>query len=435
MGLSTGPALGRRIGCLLAAAVAVSCIPPAWADVRLASVFSDHMVLQRDMPVPVWGTADAGEEVVVVIEGTEATTTADADGAWSVDLPSMYAGGPYSLVVEGSTRVELTDVLVGDVWVGSGQSNMQWTVANSDDPENEIAGANYPDIRLLYVPRTVAAAPADSFNATWTQCNPSTVAGFSAVAYFFGRHLHRELDVPIGLIHSSWGATRIEAWMSADAMSDPAHAHVLADYERREAKYAENLAAYEKQQADWMAARALPVDEQPVPAPTAGWLPGKVDTWAHRPSDLYNAMISPLTPFAIRGVIWYQGESNVLSAYRYRSMFPAMIRDWRAKWGQGDFPFLFVQLANFAWPTLTAQDNAWAELREAQLMTLSEPATAMTVAIDIRESDGHSPAQQAGGRAPVGAGSAGYRPWARHRVLRPNLRVYAKRRRVTLPDV
>lgn len=300
MGPTTRQSLERRIGFLLPAVVAVACILPAWADVRLALVFSDHMVLQRGITVPVWGTDDAGEEVVVVIEGAEATTTADADGAWSVDLPSMYAGGPYSLIVEGSTRVELTDVLVGDVWVGSGQSNMQWTVANSDDPENEIAGANYADIRLLYVPRTVSAGPADSFNATWTLCNPSTVAGFSAVAYFFGRHLHRELDVPIGLIHSSWGATRIEAWMSADAMSDPAHAHVLADYAQREAKYAENLAAYERQQADWMTARALPVDEQPVPAPTAGWPPGKVDTWAQRPSGLYNAMISPLTPFAIR---------------------------------------------------------------------------------------------------------------------------------------
>jgi len=154
-----------------------------------------------------------------------------------------------------------------------------------------------------------------------------------------------------------------------------------------------------------MTARALPVDEQPVPAPTAGWPPGKVDTWAQRPSGLYNAMISPLTPFAIRGVIWYQGESNVLSAYRYRSMFPAMIRDWRAKWGQGDFPFLFVQLANFAWPTLTPQDNAWAELREAQLMTLSEPATAMTVAIDIGNPTDVHPRnkQEVGRRLALGA--------------------------------
>ncbi|MBT5534294.1 haloalkane dehalogenase [Candidatus Poribacteria bacterium] len=366
-----------------ALALALVCAGPLSAEVQLASVFTDNMVLQRGIALPVWGTAAPGEEIIVALNGRAETTTADADGAWRVDLPSVYAGGPYALVAEATNRVALTNVLVGDVWVGSGQSNMQWTVGNSDDAEAEIAAADYPQIRLMSVPRTVSGTPTDSVDVQWTECSPESVRGFSAVAYYFGRELHRELGVPIGLIHSSWGGTRIEAWMSAEAMSDPAYAHVLADYERREAKYAEDLAAYEQQQADWMAARALPVDEQPVPVPTAGWPPGEVDMWPQRPSGLYNAMIAPLMPFAIRGVIWYQGESNASSAFRYRSMFPTMIRDWRAKWGQGDFPFLFVQLANWLWPSLTPIDDAWAELREAQLMTLAEPATAMAVAIDI----------------------------------------------------
>ncbi len=400
-----GPRHVRRLTFLLPALAVLLCAHPASADVVLASVFTDSMVLQRDIAAPVWGGADAGEEVFVVVAGHVESTTADADGRWRVDLPPMAAGGPHTLVAEGSNRVELTDVLIGDVWVGSGQSNMQWTVSNSADPDAEIAAADHPSIRLLSVPRKVAGAPADSVTATWVACNPASVAGFSAVAYYFGRHLHRELNVPIGLIHTSWGGTRIEAWMSADAMADPDYAHVLTDYEKREAKYAEDLAAYESLQAAWMTARALPADEKPTPPPAAGWPPWKVDTWPQRPSGLYNAMISPLMPFAIRGAIWYQGESNANSAYRYRKMFPAMIRDWRDKWGQGDFPFLFVQLANFTWPTLAPQDNAWAELREAQLMTLSEPATAMAVAIDIGNPTDIHPKnkQEVGRRLALGA--------------------------------
>jgi sialate O-acetylesterase len=399
-----------RLTSVLAVVVVVACVHSASADVTLASLFTDHMVLQRDMPLPVWGTADAGEQVFVVVDGHVEETTADDSGAWRLDLPPMGAGGPHTLVAEASNRIELTDVLVGDVWVGSGQSNMQWTVSNSDDAEAEIAAANYPNIRLLSVPRTVAGTPQDAVDATWVACSPASIPSFSAVAYYFGRHLHRELDVPIGLIHASWGGTRIEAWMSAEAMSDPAYAHVLADYEKREAKYADDLATHEENQAAWMAARALPAEEQPIPAPAAGWPPGKVDTWPQRPSGLYNAMIAPLMPFAIRGAIWYQGESNVASAYRYGKMFPAMIRDWRDKWGQGDFPFLFVQLANFTWPTLTPQDHAWAELREAQLMTLSEPATAMAVAIDIGNPTDIHPKnkQEVGRRLALGALAKGY---------------------------
>ena len=401
----TAPPNRARLVYGMAATLALVCARPLAAEVQLASVFTDNMVLQREIALPIWGTADAGEEVTVALNGREATTIADADGAWRVDLPSADAGGPYALVAEASNRVELTNVLVGDVWVGSGQSNMQWTVGNSNDAEAEIAAADYPRIRLMSVPRTVSATPNDSVNVRWTECSPRSVRGFSAVAYFFGRELHRELGVPIGLIHSSWGGTRIEAWMSAETMSDPTYAHVAADYKRRQAKYAEDLAAYEKQQADWMAARALPVDEQPVPAPTAGWPPGKVENWPQQPSGLYNAMIAPLMPLAIRGVIWYQGESNASSAFRYRSMFPAMIRDWRAKWGQGDFAFLFVQLANWLWPSLTPIDDAWAELREAQLMTLSEPATAMAVAIDIGNPTDIHPRnkQEVGRRLALGA--------------------------------
>jgi len=312
----------------------------ARAEVRLPHLLGDEMVLQRERPIPIWGTADPGETVAVEFAGRRATTNADAKGAWRVTLEPLPAGGPYEMTVRGKNTRTLRDILIGEVWVCSGQSNMQWPVEWSANAQEEIANAHYPRIRLFTVPPTIASEPLSDVGGAWVACSPQTIPSFSAVAYFFGRALHRELGVPVGLINASWGGTTAEAWTSHPTLAaNPDFAPILA---------------------------RVHADDDP-----------------NKPSVLFNGMIHPLLPFAIRGAIWYQGESNVGRAYQYRSLFPALIRDWRAAWGEGDFPFLFVQLANFGDPQTKPGDSDWAELREAQMRALSLPNTAMASAIDL----------------------------------------------------
>lgn len=295
----------------------------------------------------------------------------------------MQAGGPHTISVSGKNALELSDVLVGEVWIGSGQSNMQFTVNGAVNGEQEIAAANFPRIRLFTVERKVASKPqAEVVTSGWKICSPETVGGFSAVAYFFGRDLHQQLDVPVGLIHTSWGGTPAEAWTSRSALeAEPVLVPILKRWDAMLANYRKSLERYKADVAKWVddstaaeeAGRHLP----PMPKHPGDDLRGS----PHRPSGLYNAMIAPLIPVAFRGAIWYQGESNSPRAYQYRTLFPAMIQDWRSRWHQGDFPFLFVQLANFE--PKSPRNGTWAELREAQLRTLSLPNTGMAVIIDI----------------------------------------------------
>jgi len=315
-------------------------VAPAGADVRLPKIIGDHMVLQQGMPVPIWGWADAAESVTVTLGESKAATTADADGKWMVKLDAAQAGGPCQMTVQGNNTITLDDILVGEVWVCSGQSNMQWSVSGSANPQVEIAAADYPKIRLFTVARKVAEKPLDDCEGSWVACSPQTVPGFSAVAYFFGRYLHKELDVPVGLINTSWGGTIAEAWTS--------HEGLLGE-----------------------------PDFEPILQRAAQFDPNT----PNQASNLYNAMIQPLIPFGIRGAIWYQGESNCSRAKQYRKLFPAMITDWRTHWGQGDFPFLFVQLAPFRYGGL--DPRCLAELWEAQRLTLSLPNTGMAVTTDI----------------------------------------------------
>ena len=344
--------------------------PIAQADVRLPKILGSHMVLQRDMPAPIWGWADPGEEVTVSVEhsslycqvataadadgkrGEEVTvsvehsslyfqvaTVADADGKWSVKLPAMAAGEPRMITVAGKNTITLDDVLIGEVWVCSGQSNMQWSIGASDNPQEEIPAADYPGIRLFTVERVAAEAPADDCNGSWTACSPQTAPHFSAVGYFFGRKLHKELDVPVGLVSCNWGGTIAEAWTSHEALTADA-------------------------------------DFAPILERGATFAPGN----PNQASNLYDGMLHPIIPLAIRGAIWYQGESNCARAQQYKKLFPAMITDWRNQWGQGDFPFLFVQLAPFRY----GHNPAFlAELWEAQLSALSLPNTGMAVTTDI----------------------------------------------------
>ncbi len=497
----------------------------ASADVKLAALFGDHMVFQRETRAPVWGWADPGESITVRAswDGKPSLTLADEDGKWMVRLDTPEAGGPHTVTVSGKNEIVLNDVFSGEVWVCSGQSNMQWGVSQSKDPDAEIAAATHPLIRFFNVQRTFAMEPQDDCTGEWSVCDPSTIAPFSAVGYYFGRELLHELEVPIGLIGSNWGGTVAESWTSEPTLRRelPEFAETLDRIDETvaspgtEPSVAELQAAWWQRHADsepgmtggWMDAsfdddtwstaaipgrwedielkgfdgcvwyrrvvelpntwggRDLALEIGPVDDMDLTWFNGElvgetrrdgawntprsyfvpaaavkgganvitvcaVDTggvgqlgddtmrlrpadepdaagialagdwkfhqgasmgdlggwprrgWFHqnRPTALSNGMIAPLVPFAIRGAIWYQGESNVKRAAQYRRLFPAMIEDWRERWGRGDFPFYFVQLAPFGYGGDTGEA---AELREAQTKTLSLPSTGMAVTMDI----------------------------------------------------
>jgi sialate O-acetylesterase len=356
----------------------------ARADVTLPALLADHMVIQRGLPVHVWGKAAEGESVSVTFRGNTRSTTADSLGQWSVYLPPVEAGGPYELTIKGNNRITLTDVMVGDVWVASGQSNMEFPVKEGVDAPAEIAAAEHPGLRLFHVKNKVAHYPLDDVVAEpWTSSTPHSVGDFSAVAYFFGRHLHEKLGVPIGLIETSWGGTPAESWTSLHALSaDASLMPVFSSWARMNDSEAVHQLRREKELDAWRRAvdRAKTEGKQPPGFP---WEPNIDSSWM--PSGLYNAMIAPLTRFPIRGAIWYQGESNASRerASLYAHLFGTMIQDWRRSWGQGDFPFLFVQLANFK----TGPDAKWPELRDAQRQTLSLANTGMAVTIDIGTPD------------------------------------------------
>ncbi len=518
----------RRLCVCTAFAVGLTA---ASAAVRLPAIFSSNMVLQRDLKVPVWGWADAGERITVVIGGERHSTRADAQGRWRVKIGPFPAGGPYTLTVTGATNsVALANVLAGDVWICSGQSNMEWNVGGTRNAAEEIAAATFPQIRLFTVPKSIQFTPLADCQpgGAWVECSPKTVAGFSAVGYFFGRHLFQATGVPVGLINSSWGGTVAEAWTSRetlcpmpdfkpglDTIAKATSMDLAAAQREFETKQTAWQKAFDEQlavggQKDWsapgvddkgwkqaplpgfweehglpnfdgivwyrktvdipaaLAGKELtlslgPIDDDDVTyvngtrvGATEGWTVPRIyqvpanlvkagplvlavrvldkgggggfhgtpevmtlgtagqpavalaGPWAYdvvmdmakipprpaappllnnpnQPTVLYNGMLAPLVPFGLRGAIWYQGESNAGRAYQYRTLFPAMISDWRRHWGQGKFPFFFVQLANFMAAKDQPGDSAWAELREAQSMTLALPHTGQAVIIDVGE--------------------------------------------------
>ncbi len=501
---------------IFALLLAVCLAPALRAEVRLAGFLGDNMVLQRENPVKIWGWADKGETVTVAFNGQVRATRADKAGAWSVTLDPMAAGGPYVLDVKGKgNALKYTDILVGDVWLCSGQSNMEWPVSYSANAEQEIAAADHPAIRVLNVARRPHRVPQDDVPGQWTVCSPQTVGDFSAVAYFFAREINRELGVPVGIINSSWGGTDIETWTSPQSYAklpaevkipyDPAVIALLDKYPTLD-RYSERSSDDPGMASKWYAAgtddQTWEAIQQPqewsatplagvdglvwfrytfdVPAQAAGakaalslgriddaditWIngvevgrtngpaanrlyvvpagvlkagrneitvrvedvtgpggftslpeelflevPGPMPVkvplageWKYRTSVinsdyqyvqlgpnslnslLYNGMIHPLKDFRIRGAIWYQGENNAIlgRSYDYRTLFPNMIRDWRAQWGY-EFPFYWVQLANFMDKDGQPAESTWAELREAQTLTLSQPRTGQAVIIDI----------------------------------------------------
>ena len=370
---------------------AILIIKTARADIRLPSVIGSNMVLQRGMPVPIWGWAEPGEQVSVTLGSQKTTTKADRGGAWMVKLAPMSAGGPFDLTIRGKNTLKLTNVMVGEVWVCSGQSNMEMRVCHVNDAPNEVAGALNRNIRLFQVTNDLSPDPQRDCEARWEECRPSTVYLFSAAAYFFGREIQRELNVTVGLIHSSWGGTTAETWMRLEGIRAYPELSSILDYWAPVLKSKlPELLAYHRKTREWeedvhfVLYAGKPILPQYAEPPK---LPVQVSFAPSVPSWVFNGMIAPVIPFGIRGVIWYQGESNAGRAYQYRTLFPALIRDWRNAWGEGDFPFVFVQLANFGKRLDKPGESALAELREAQLMTLSVPNTAMASAVDIGEAD------------------------------------------------
>ena len=522
------------------------------ASLRLPSMFTDHMVLQQGRALPVWGQAAPGATVNVQLNGQQATTTAGMDGRWTVRLKPCLAGGPYALTVTaGAETVTVQDVLVGEVWVCSGQSNMDMAVGSANNAREEIAAAQYPQIRFFTVEHVVANTPQQFVKGSWSVCSPQTVAGAYAAGYFFGRELHKKLNVPVGLIQAGWSGSPAEAWTPQETLEANPYLRPILQYKFDDQQlYDTARKAFDAQMPVWMA-KMQPLDtgitdeakgwskpdadlrrwgSMPVPAMFMHSEPGlylwgafwfrrtveipadwtghalKLDlgpiadfdatffndvqvgatvtdapetakisrsyqipanlvhagnnviavrmftrynepgfvakaeamqllpadlpqaqplplagAWRYRvergvpmkslphspippnsnwaPTKLFNGMIHPLLPYAIRGVAWYQGEHNAEHAFQYRQLFPTMITAWRKAWGQGDFPFVYVQIANWLHRQEEPSDNTWAELREAQRMALSVPNTGMAVAIDIGDAlDIHPKNKQEVGR-------------------------------------
>ena len=356
------------------------------ADVVPAVLFTNHAVLQRGKPVPVWGRADAGEKVSVTFAGRSVETVADASGKWSVQLSPLAARSEGSeLVIQGKNKITLSNVVVGEVWLASGQSNMEYRVKEVHDAALEIpASAANPLVRHIKINRVVGDAPTAVSSATWRPAGPDATGEFSAVGYYFALDIHRLLNVPVGIIGSNWGGTPVESWMSPAAFAtvpdvaarvEARWGTALANYPAAQKKYDAALVKWQAEQAAAKAAGA-PFSKR-KPRPPAG--PGHPNT----PSGLYQGMIAPLGPYALRGTLWYQGEANASRASEYHALFSALIQAWRADFAQGDFPFYWVQLANYQ---LTDANN-WALLREAQTKTLALPATGQAVVIDLGDAN------------------------------------------------
>ncbi|HEX5026714.1 MAG TPA: sialate O-acetylesterase [Agriterribacter sp.] len=324
--------------CLTIFLLIIACLD-AFADIRLPAVLSNSMVLQQQSAVNIWGWSSPGEKIYVTTSWNSATDSTNADGnaRWSIAIQTPIAGGPYTITLKGNNTIVLKDVLIGEVWVCSGQSNMEWSSLNGlPEMDAELPDSRNNNIRFFHIPKTTSEYPQDDCESNWTSCNPQTLKSFSAVAYYFGKQLQKQLNVPIGLINTSWGGTPAEVWTPAEIVENDADLKT--------------------------AAAALK---------SFNW-------WPVTPGATYNAMIAPITRFHIAGAIWYQGESNTGTASTYKQLMTAMITSWRKAWNK-DFPFYYVQIAPFTY----GNKNIGALLREAQTQTLAVPKTGMAVITDL----------------------------------------------------
>lgn len=369
------------------------CAASLTADIKLPAVLGDHMVLQQDKPIKIWGWAEPGEGISVTFADLRAQATADSEGSWEVRLKAMKAGGePYNMTIAGtqSQPLVLDDIWIGEVWVCSGQSNMEWEMWRTHSPTPEIQRAHFPGIRLFHVPRKVSTYPQEDVEAEWQVCTPETVRDFSAVAYYFGRELHQKLGVPVGLISTRWGGTRIEPWTpAAGFQSVPELQDILAEMKSADEEYRTELKEYLPELKGWLRAyeSALKGGSRVPPQPD---MPLHSHQNPQAPSALYNAMVHPLIRFSIRGAIWYQGESNRNDGLIYTKKMEALINGWREVWDIGQFPFYYVQLAPYSYLYLPEEEGSSTpdHLRlpliwEAQLQALKIPDTGMAVTTDI----------------------------------------------------
>jgi len=377
----------------LAAALGTLLASVASANVTPSALFSDHMVLQQDAAIPVWGTADAGEVVTVTLGAQKQTATAGADKRWMVRLPKQTAGGPVEMTIAGTNSITIHDILIGEVWVGSGQSNMTFPVSASKgsyagitNEAQEIAAANYPKIRMFTVRDAKGSEPLPAVAGTWEVCSPQTVPGFSAVGYLFARDLQKEINVPIGIVTTAVGASTAESWISREALvADPLLKPMVDNFDAC-------LKAYRANPAVTLAAGTRPPWPMNKALPAATARLGDPLRDQHEPTVDYNGMVAPIIPYAMRGVIWYQGESvcwGDSGVSNYGRVQATLIKDWRTRWGQGDFPFYIVQLPG----QQNISNNP--RLREQQATVLSIPNTGMACIIDTGEAKNVHPHNKA----------------------------------------
>jgi sialate O-acetylesterase len=359
------------------------------AEIKLPAIFGSHMVLQQNLANPVWGWETPGAGVTVSFAGQKKTATAGKDGKWTVKLDPVPASAtPQKVEISsGSQTVVLEDVLVGEVWVCSGQSNMGFQLRSDWNGDLEAAASNLPNLRLIKVPQVGTQEIQNDFKGEWKASNPETAAGFSAVGFLFGRYIHQIVNVPVGLIDNAWGGSAAEAWIRRERLeNDPRFAGLMENTRKTEAQkqspaaQAEYEAALEKHKDLMAKAKAEGKPAPRAPQPPAAWLTGN-----QRPANIFNGVLNPTIGYGIKGAIWYQGESNAGRAYEYRDLFPFLISEWRREWNQGDFPFYWVQLADFMAESPTPGDSNWAELRESQTKTMSLPNTGQAVITDLGE--------------------------------------------------
>ena len=358
------------------------------ASIRMPSVIGDNMVLQSGADIPIWGWEEPGQRIVVALDGHQQPTTADPDGRWMVRMNPPAVGGPYEMSIRGRDELILENILVGEVWVASGQSNMEFGLELALNAQEELASARNSNIRLFKVERSYADTPQPDCSGTWAECVPESAYGFSAIGYAFGTALQRELGVPVGIVHAAWGGTWAEAWMGRTALEQDPHVQEILDrYERREIcefftpdslNFPNAVKGYDEAVAAWVreAQKARADGTTIPPEPRKPYDP----QLRNAPSCLFNGMVAPLIPYGIRGVVWSQGEWNARRGYRYRDVFPRLITNWRDEWGLGNFPFYFAQLGPY--DGYEVPESA-AELRESQAQALSLPNTGMVVTLDV----------------------------------------------------
>ncbi|MGD9745137.1 MAG: sialate O-acetylesterase [Verrucomicrobiales bacterium] len=358
------------------------------AELKLPVIIGDHMVLQQKQANLIWGWDTPGTEVKVTFGGATKTAQAGGDGKWTVSLDAAPANAtPETLVIEGTSKREIQDVLIGEVWMCSGQSNMGFNLSSDWNAEVESLASNHPNLRLISVPQVGTQELKTDFVGQWEASTPESSRNFSAVGFFFGRYLHEILGVPVGLIDNSWGGSAAEAWIRRETIeNDPRFKTLVEGWKQRESalQSPESKAKYEADLAKWkQAAEAAKAENKPAPRPPQS--PDQILGGNSRPGNIFGGVVHPTLGYGIKGVIWYQGESNAPRAWEYRELFPFMIQEWRKEWKQGDFPFYWVQLADFKPEKPEPGDSDWAELREAQTRTMSLPNTGECVIIDLGE--------------------------------------------------